>query len=139
MIRRPSHTPAQLATRATRRAFTLLEVLVVVAIIVMLAGIGSYFVFQRWEEARVSSAKVAAKKIADNVQLFEVKNGQPPHSLEDLIAPQGDNGDPLMTKDECVDPWGKPFQFEITTDGNGTKRVVVRTTGPKGQLIEVIK
>ena len=45
-----------------RAAFTLLEVLVVVAIIVVLAGVGGYFLLQRYEDAKASTAKASTTK-----------------------------------------------------------------------------
>jgi len=62
----PASTPAK-ALRSNRSAFTLLEVLVVVAIIVMLAGVGGYLVVQRYEESKVSRAKMDVHGLARQI------------------------------------------------------------------------
>jgi len=120
------------AARSARRAFTLLEVLVVVAIIVMLAGVGSFYVYQRYEDAKVSRARIDARKLAAQVETFKINNeGSAPSSVQDLIAAQPNGGSPLATPDEVVDPWGKPYQLDASGD---VARVF--TTTPKGKVID---
>ena len=53
---------------ARRGAFTLLEVLVVVAIIVMLAGVGGYYLLQQYERAKDGRAKIDCKALASYVE-----------------------------------------------------------------------
>jgi type II secretory pathway pseudopilin PulG len=112
----------------------LLEVLVVVAIIVMLAGVGSYYVFQRYEEAKVGLAKSRCKKLAEAVTTYRVNNNDAwPGSVQDLTQTQPNGGSPLATPDEVLDPWNKPYQ--IDTSGEGAR---VFTTTPKGKVIDNI-
>ena len=62
----PSQTVRQRASR--RAAFTLLEVLVVVAILVILAGVGVAATTRYLEDARKSKAQTSCKGIADAIQ-----------------------------------------------------------------------
>jgi general secretion pathway protein G len=118
--------------RSPRQAFTLLEVLVVVAIIVMLAGVGSYYVYQRFEEAKVSRAKIDCKNLYEQVGMYRLANeGEIPANLQVLAGQQPNGGDPLVTPDKLMDPWNKPYQ--IQSDGHNYKIV---TTSPKGQAID---
>jgi general secretion pathway protein G len=133
MIRRPQHAPA--AARHARRAFTLLEVLVVVAIIVMLAGLGGYLIIQRYQDAQVSTAKIKSKDIAAKVEAFYVNNGDYPPNIQALMLPQPNGGNPLCTEEALMDPWGKPFQIATPTDAAGNIRVEVFTLSPRGQRI----
>ena len=83
MVIRPQHP-----TRAARRAaFTLLEVLIVVAIIVVLAGVSSVYVFRYLEDSRVNRCKADVQTIAKAAQAYEIQFGQLPGSLTDLVQP----------------------------------------------------
>jgi len=130
MIRR--NAPIQ-AARATRRAFTLLEVLVVVAIIVMLAGVGGYYIIQRYDDAKVQLAKTRARDIAAKVEMYYIQNNSTyPDSIEALTQPQPSGLEPLLPREACIDPWGKPFTITQEADAGGVQRIVVWTTNPKG-------
>ena len=125
-------TPLQKAARSTRRAFTLLEVLVVVAIIVILAGAGSYYVYQRYEEAKISRAKMDAAKLAGYLEQYRLANdGQYPATIEGLATTQPNGGEPFATPAEVRDPWGKLYQLDVSGS-----RARVLTTTPKGVTID---
>jgi general secretion pathway protein G len=130
MIVRSTSFTARKALRANRSAFTLLEVLVVVAIIVMLAGVGSALLYSRYEESKVSRAKIDCKKLAQAVDIYKTNNDSPPSSIQQLTQAQPNGGDPLATPTEVVDPWGKPYQLDAS--GMQTK---VFTTTPKGVTV----
>lgn len=126
---------ARAALRQSRRAFTLLEVLVVVAIIVMLAGVGGYYLLQRYEESKLSRAKIDAEALSSQVETYKLNNGDYPASIEALVQPQPNGGSPLVPPDKIRDPWGKPYQIDPSGQHNGGNKADVFTTSPKGQII----
>lgn len=136
MLLRSHHTRAPLqALRASRTGFTLLEVLVVVAIIVMLAGVGGYYLMQRYEESKLSRAKIDALALSGQVETFKLNNGDYPQSIEQLTQQQPMGGSPLVPIEKTRDPWGKPYQIDPTGQHNGGLKADVFTTSPKGQII----
>jgi len=122
------------ALRTSRSAFTLLEVLVVVAIIVMLAGVGGFYMLQRYQEAQVSRAKIDVHRLSEQLDTFALNNGSYPGSIEGLAEHQPNGGGPLSDRNALVDPWGKPYQFE-QPDQQTTFKAHVFTTSPRGVII----
>jgi general secretion pathway protein G len=126
--------PAKKALQTGRAGFSLLEVLVVVAIIVMLAGVGGYYVMQRYEDAKEGRAKTDVRGLAGQLEQYSLANGGYPGSIEELAAPQPNGGSPLTRQDALIDPWGKMYQFS-PPDGASTFEATVFTTTPKGKMI----
>ena len=50
----------KLARQANRRAFTLMEMLIVVAIIVILAGVGTFYILPQFNKAKEDTARIRA-------------------------------------------------------------------------------
>src|SRR5438046_7749458 len=71
-------------TAARRAAFTLLEVLVVVAILVILAGVASISVFRYMEDAKIGRAKTDMQSIAKAYETYYTQHGTWPDN-----GPQG--------------------------------------------------
>jgi len=132
---RTIHTAAPAALRFNRLGFSLLEVLVVVAIIVMLAGVGGYYVMQRYEDAKVSKAKIDCEGISNLVETFKLNNHEYPGSIEQLAQPQPNGFSPLSPPDKLMDPWGKMYQVDPTGPHNNGLKADVFTTTPRGVLI----
>jgi len=100
MLKKIREKLAELAThRDEDRAeggFTLIELLVVVAIIVMLAGVGGYYLIQRYEESKISRAKIDAEALSSQIETYKLNNGDYPASIEALAQPQPNGGSPLV-------------------------------------------
>lgn len=131
-------SPRQLAShslRANRSAFTLLEVLVVVAIIVMLAGIGGYYLMAQYEAAKLSTAKINANGLAQECEKYKLNNGEYPQNIQALTVQQPNGGPPLVPPDKILDPWNKPFQVDPTGRHNQGLKADVFTTAPDGRII----
>jgi general secretion pathway protein G len=117
-----------------RRAFTLLEILVVVAIIVMLAGVGGYYIMQRYEDSKLSLAKTGLVKIDGAVGAYRLAYGQNPDNL-DILTQKGENGGPYLRQDELMDPWGKKYNYEVSGNNNQGTKPDVSTLAPNGKTI----
>ncbi|MGL6097805.1 MAG: prepilin-type N-terminal cleavage/methylation domain-containing protein [Fimbriiglobus sp.] len=123
LIRPAAHTARR------RSAFTLLEVLVVVAILVVLAGVSSIFVFKYLEDAKKDRATLDMKTLESVYESFTAKNGgTAPQSVSELV-PYIKQGSSALT-----DPWGGQYQFRAINTEVG-ERVQFFTVAPDGQEI----
>jgi len=108
------------------RGFTLLELLVVVAIIgLLVAYVGPRYVSQIGK-SETAAARAQIEALAKALDTFRLDTGHYPSSAQGLAAlrerPAGEarwNG-PYLQKDVPGDPWGKPY--------------VYRTPGAKGDF-----
>jgi len=103
------------------RGFTLVEIMVVVIIIGLLAGIVSVRVFSYLNEAKINKAKTDLSAIANALELFRLDNGVYPPTEEGLKAliektASGVNwreGGYLSKKSIPKDPWGEEYVYKF--------------------------
>lgn len=111
------------AARLGQRGVTLVEVLIVVAIMAMLAGGVAFAILPRMNKARIDTAKNGALGIRKMVELWQTENDGSCPTVSQL---KKDNYlDKAASSD---DPWGSPFEISCT---DGT--VYVRSFGPDKQ------
>jgi len=118
--------------RKGQRGLTLIEILVVVAILGMIAGIVGITVANQLGEARIDTAKVQIKNIGDALELYKVKFNKYPTTAEGLDAlvspPEGRQ--PLM---ETIpsDPFGQDYLYVYPGTHNQSK-FDLYSKGPDG-------
>jgi len=95
-----------------RSAFTLMEVLVVVAIIIVLAGAGGVIYMRYLDDAKKDRARIDLKTLSDAVNSYKVQHGDYPPSLEALTQRTLDGGTAYIEIAALIDPWGRPYVFE---------------------------
>jgi type II secretion system protein G len=95
----------------TRSAFTLMEMLVVVAILVVLAGAAVPIYMNYLESARIDRVKIDCKTLEQAVEAYNVKYGDYPPSLETLTQPDQTTGKAVLEHDAIYDPWRQPYQY----------------------------
>jgi len=108
-------TTRKVAAAASRRAFTLTEMLVVVAIIVVLASIAVPTTLYVLTEQKINIAKAHIKAtLVGAVNQYKLRpsneTNQPPQSLEELVTPTDGNA-PILKPEALIDPWGRQYQY----------------------------
>jgi general secretion pathway protein G len=110
-IRKPSRREA---------GFTLLEMLVVLAIMGLLAAIVAPQVFKYLGSSRIQTAKIQIHNIGSALELYRLDVGHYPTTDEGLNAlvtqPSSASGwaGPYLQKASALkDPWGQPYQYRV--------------------------
>ena len=98
--------------------FTLLELLVVVAIIALLVGYVGPRLFGQVSKSEITTAKAQIDALEKAVDQYRLDTGHYPTTEMGLAAlatrPQNEpkwNG-PYLRKDVPLDPWGKPYAYK---------------------------
>jgi general secretion pathway protein G len=107
-----------------KKAFTLVELMLVVIIISVLVAMMAPRLAGRSEEARVSVAKADVDmNVPTALKLYELDNGAYPTTAEGLSAlssapSSAKNWKGPYLEKKPLDPWGNPYQYK----GPGTHR-----------------
>jgi general secretion pathway protein G len=123
MMTRP--LPAALRRRRVRaRGVTLVEVLIVVAILSLIAGGVAIFAIPKFQQAQKDTAKTDAKTLVQVIETYRLSHsGSECPTIEMLKA------DKALKADQNVnDPWGKPYIISCSAEGDG-----VQSWGPDGK------
>jgi general secretion pathway protein G len=121
--------------RTQRRAFTLLEVLIVVAIIVVLAGLGTYFLLPQLDQAKADLAKPGIETLSKAAQTYKIRNGDFPASLAQLAQYQPDGSPPIVEEKALVDPWGQAYQYDPSGAHHDGLKPDIWTTNPTNGVV----
>jgi len=97
--------------RPTRPSgFTLIELIVVIALVAVLAAVIAPNLLGKATEANRKSATIQLEKIANAVELYRLETGRYPEELSDLVRqPTGVerwNGPYVRKLSQLQDPWG---------------------------------
>ncbi len=101
-----------------RRGFSLVELMVVIAIIGLLATVVTVSVIGQKEEADRTRVQSDMKAISDALDLHRLNCGNYPNSLEGLMSNTVNSNrwkGPYL-KEAAVDPWGNAYEY---TAGSG--------------------
>ncbi len=110
------------AGRARRRraGFTLVELLVVLVILGLLAGLAVPQILQYLSKAKSDTAAVVVQNIDASIDFYRLDMGRFPTQVEGLaalVAPPDEsarwNGPYLKSMDMLEDPWGNPYRYRI--------------------------
>lgn len=99
----------------TSRSFTLMELMVVVAILGLLATVVTHSVMASLTDAKIKMAKADIYGIAEGAKLFRLEFHRYPRNIEELIDPplkQGHRRPPYFEASP-IDPWDRPYLYEL--------------------------
>jgi len=105
--------------KARGRGFTLVELLLVLVILALIAGLVLPGIIGKAESAKIKAASSQISRIEMSVESFYLDTGSAPSSLEDLVTePSGVTGwnGPYIKNTLLKDPWGEAYKFSVPGD-----------------------
>ena len=112
--------PGEFGSRRSEAGFTLVEILVVVAIIGLLMGLVGPRVLNYLSDSKVKTARIQIQGFSAALDLYYLDNGRYPTTTEGLGAltqrPDGAaswNGPYLNGNSVPNDPWGRPYVYKF--------------------------
>jgi len=109
------------------RGFTLIEMLVVITVIAILAGLVGPMVFRNVGDAKVTAAKAQLELLSLALEQYRLDNDYAPSTAQGLealrTAPQGEPQPrnwrgPYLRKPVPLDPWGHPYVYRSPGEHN---------------------
>lgn len=100
--------------RNGQRGFTLVELLLVLVILALIAGLVLPGIIGKAESAKAKAASSQISRISMSVESFYLDTSSTPDSLEALVnEPSGTSGwnGPYIKNSLLKDPWGRPYQY----------------------------
>jgi general secretion pathway protein G len=97
---------------AAARGFTLVEMLIVMAIIMTISAMAVPSLQAAIDDARVAAAVADIRELETEITQYQIETGSLPLTLADI------------GRDTLLDPWGRPYQYLnfATTKGKGKMR-----------------
>ncbi|MBK3665367.1 type II secretion system major pseudopilin GspG [Bradyrhizobium diazoefficiens] len=119
--------------------YTLLELLVVMGVIAILTAVATPQLMGYFGKAKVQSAQLQIENINTALEMYYMENGTYPSvsvGLRALVeappeAPRW-NGPYLKNAKTLLDPWGRPYQYAVTDQGEYN----VYSLGPSGKNVK---
>lgn len=120
--------------------FTLIEMLVVLVIVGMLAGLVGPKLFGRVDSSKIKTADVQVKMFKGSLETFRLDVGRFPSAAEGLqvlnTPPSEDRAKaqwrgPYLDQDLPADPWGNPYQYSVP--GAGGQPFALYSLGADGK------
>lgn len=111
---------ARRALRAAARGVTLIEVLIVVAILSLIAAGVSVAVIPKFNQARVDTAKTNAREIRMAVNRWKARNNDGCPTISQLVQDKE-----IDSASKTDDPWGSAYRITC-----GDDEVTVVSPGP---------
>lgn len=99
-----------------QRGFTLVELLLVLVILALIAGLVLPGIIGKAESAKAKAALSQISRISMSVESFYLDTGNTPSSLEALVnRPSGVTGwnGPYIKTSLLKDPWGQPYKYSV--------------------------
>ena len=115
---------------------TIIEILIVIALIGTIMTIVMTNVLQKSDEAKVDLARIAAAQLENALRLYKLNNNHYPTTEEGLqallVAPATAKNwrGPYTEADKLKDPWSYDFSYEST----GAKSFKITSPGQDGEV-----
>lgn len=116
MIRRE-----QQVVRSIRAAFTLMEMMVVVAILVVLVGVAVPIYIRYLDDSKVKRARTDVETLTKVVETFYYEHGHYPEHLRELVTPP--TGKAYIKQTALLDPWDQEYESSLPNVGQNMAQI----------------
>jgi general secretion pathway protein G len=117
------------------RGFSLVELLAVIMLLGIIAGIVVPKVFGQAEKGKWQATKTKVSSVSAKVESFAMDVGRPPEQLQDLIAKPG-NADnwagPYARESDLKDGWGRSFEYKFPGEHGDFDLISLGSDGKPG-------
>ncbi len=110
----------QFLRRAARRGMTLVEVMVVIAIVLTLMSALAFGVWSAFSDAQVDTTTLTMNRVAQKVEIYYLRKKKIPAELSEVFTDES----------EPVDGWGNKFQ--LRAGGTGNRKFDIVSYGADG-------
>jgi len=123
--------------RKSERGVTLIEMLVVITIIGLIAGLVTVNVIRQGESAKRTAARAQISSFMNALGIYKLDTGAYPATTQGLQALREKPGEmpnwagPYLPKDVPLDPWGRPYEYKYPGDHGEDPDVI--SLGADGQ------
>ncbi len=119
-----------------QRGFTLVEIMVVVIILGLLAGLVGPRLFKKLDTAKIGTAKGQMSMLKTTLATYRLDVGRYPDSMDCLVNPCGDGwAGPYLDSDEIPqDPWKQEYDYSV---GDNGKSFILSCSADGGEPIIV--
>jgi len=120
-------------SRQTRRGFTLLEILIVLAIIGVIAAMAVPRLLGQQRTANIRTTNAAIVALEEAAQYYAVGNSATyPETIQALLQKSPDGSDPVLDKIP-TDAWGTPLNYEYPNTKASVSRPAIWSSGENRQ------
>lgn len=121
--------------RQRNSGFTLLELLLVMAILVVLASLSTFAILSIKSTSLQKTAYLEIQTLSKACKMYKLNVGSFPAKLDDLYAnPSGLSriqwGGPYVDEPVSADPWQRAYKY---TPDDANERVMITSSGPDGR------
>lgn len=127
------------ATYRRVAGFTMMEIIVVIAVIGIIMGIVIPQIRRTQTQAKRTAAEINLKKIQTQLEIFNSTFGRYPADLRELVDRPADpkvaqRWTQLLDEKEVKDPWGTAYFYQATPGkGPGQRPYQLYSWGPNGE------
>mgnify|MGYP001210087436 CR=1 FL=1 len=124
------------------RAFTLVELLIVIAIMLLLSGVVAVNLMQRRDVSEIKVQQIQIDQIANAIEQFRMDMRRYPtvdeglavlwdqELMEDSVGWSG----PYLNDPIVSDQWGREYEYVFPGELRSAKHFDIRSSGPDGEM-----
>lgn len=128
----PARKRRRRAPRKGQRGLTLIEILVVVTILGLIAGIVGITVANQLEDAKIDTANIQLKNIGEALDLYKIKFNRYPKTAEGLtVLTKPPGGKKPLMETIPKDPWDQDYIF-VSPGTHNSGKFDLQSKGPDG-------